>query len=85
LTDHTPFRAAAITEAARQAGAIDETDILNLVPATEMMNPADAVATLKATKPHLFRAKMARDMSKAEHDAALQKLGVNPKTIRRHS
>jgi hypothetical protein len=84
-TSHTPLRRAALAEAARAAGAIDPNDVVALIPANELLHPTDAVAALRALRPHHFRAKQARDMSKAEYDAALTKLGVNPKTIRRHT
>lgn len=64
MSDHTPERAAAIVDAARAAGAHDSTEMLALIPPGEMVNPADAVAKIKATKPHFFK------KSVAEMDAA---------------
>jgi hypothetical protein len=83
MTEHSPLRAAAITEAAKAAGAYDPADAVVLIPATETLNPSEAVAALKAMRPHLFRPKQARDMTAAERDAALRAAGVNPATIRR--
>ena len=82
--EHSAFRAAAINAEATAAGAIDNEAVLALIPSGEPMTPADAVAALKAAKPHLFRPKLSRDMTQAEYDAALQKVGVAPRTVRRH-
>jgi hypothetical protein len=85
MTKHTPLRAAAIAEAARAAGAIDPNDVVALIPANELLHPADAVAALKSIKPHHFMPKRALDMTAEEHSAGLKKFGVNPATIRRHT
>jgi hypothetical protein len=77
MTEHTPLRAAAIADAARQAGAIDPNEIVALIPANELMNAQDAVAALKCLKPHCFMPKHARDMTPAERAETLRKLGVH--------
>jgi hypothetical protein len=69
MSDHTPERAAAIVDAARAAGAHDPTEMLVLIPPGEMVNPADAVATIKARKPHFFKKSVA-EMDPAEFAAA---------------
>jgi len=71
MTEHTPERAAAITAAATAAGAHDPTELLALIPPGAMVNPADAVAKLKATKPHFFK-KSAMEMTGPEHATALR-------------
>ncbi len=70
MSEHTPDRAAAIVKAARAAGAIDPESFPFFVPPAEMVNPADAVAKLRAEKPHFFQ-KSALDMTAAELAAAL--------------
>ncbi len=84
MTDHNPIHAAAIAEAARAAGIYDPADAIAAIPAGETLPPAEAVAALKIIKPHWFRPPDARDMTPKERDAAMQRIGVNPRTIRRY-
>jgi hypothetical protein len=81
---HTAFRAAALVAASTAAGAIDPGDILANIPAAEAMPAEEAVAAVKAAKPHLFRPKQARDMSDEEYRAALEKHGIRDRAVRRH-
>ena len=79
MSDHTPLRAAAITEAARTAGAIDPNDAAIFIPASETLTPSEAVAALKLTKPHLFGPPDARTMKPGDYAAAKRKM------LRRHA
>ncbi len=81
---HSPFRAAALVAASTAAGAIDPGDILAAIPAVETMPADQAVAAIKAMKPHLFKPKNARDMTDAEYAAALEKHGIRDRAIARH-
>jgi hypothetical protein len=83
MSRHSELRIAAIVQAARAAGAIDADDIALFIPRKETMAPAEAVAAVKAMRPHLFNPTPAKEMTQAEYHAALVKYGVNPRMIRR--
>lgn len=69
MTQHTPERATAIVDAARAAGAHAPEDFPILIPPGEMVNPADAVAKIKESRPHFFK-KSVVEMDAKEFAAA---------------
>jgi hypothetical protein len=81
---HSPFRAAALVAASTAAGAVDAGDVLANIPPGETVPPDEAVAAVKAIKPHLFKPKDARQMSDEEYRAALAKHGIRDRSIARH-
>jgi hypothetical protein len=84
--DKQPIAASdvALILAGKEAGAIDPGDMPALVAQSDG-TAAERVAALKATKPHLFQPKQAKDMTPGEYDSSLRKLGVHPKSIRRNT
>jgi hypothetical protein len=85
MSEQASDRTTAITEAAQAANALSPNVIARLAdvtPALDTLSPAETVAEMKRIHPDLFRPP-AREMTQADADRQLRRLGVDPSRIRR--